>query len=233
MSGASIRGEIGAGGGDFAELERFAGAMIENLSAAERRSLFRRVGKALRASQQKRIAAQRNPDGSAFAPRKKPKEPVPGAYAVKFLYPSGGSGAPRLVMMSSWTRQGPLLTGFDIHAGAMRSFEYRKIVRFLPVDPAEQNKGAGKMRRPSVRQRAMFRRIRRSGLLNAGASADAAWVGFAGRIAAVARIHQLGLFDKPSRTSPEVRYAMRELLGFTAADKSAIMDAVIDQILDE
>lgn len=223
--------EIGASKGDLAELERFMGDVLQQLSGPERRSLFRKVSRSLRKSQQDRIRGQRNPDGSRFERRKRPKDPVPGGYAVKFLYPAGGSGPPRLVLMGSWTRQGPLLTGFDVHAGALRSFEFGKIVRFLPVEPEEQNKGAGKLRRPTIRQRAMFRKIRRSGVMNQGADADKAWVGFAGRVAAVARIHQLGLFDKPSHQSEQVRYAVRELLGFTAADRSAILDAVVDHVL--
>lgn len=132
--------------------------------------------------------------------------------------------------MNSWARQGPLMTGFDVHAGAIRSFEYRKVIRWLPVLPQEENKGAGKLRRPTIRQRAMFRRIRRSGSLNAGGDDQEAWVGFAGRVAAVARIHQLGLLDRVSPRGPKVKYAMRRLLGYTGADREAIMDAVLDHL---
>lgn len=220
------------GAHDLGELERFAGSILQSLKPAERRSLFRKVARAMRTSQQARIAAQRNPDGSRFEARRRPRDPVPGGYAVKFLYPSGGSGAARLVLMHSWTRRGPLLTGFDVQAGGLRSFEYAKVIRWLPVEAGEENKGAGKLRRPSIRQRAMFRKIRRSGILSANGAEHEAWVGFAGRVAAVARIHQLGLFDRPSHDGPDVRYAMRQLLGFTAADRSAILDATIEQIMD-
>jgi len=220
------------GAHDLAELERFAGSILKSMKPAERRALFRKMARRLQKSQQQRIARQQNPDGSRFAPRKRPKEPVPGAYAVKFLYPSGGAGAPRPVMMHSWVRQGPLLTGYDVRAGGLRSFEWRKVIRWLPVEPEEQNVGAGKLRRPSIRQRAMFRKIRRAGVMRAGGSDQEAWVAFAGRVAAVARIHQLGLFDKPSRNSPEVRYAMRELLGFSAGDRAELVDAVIDHVMD-
>ena len=40
-------------------------------------------------------------------------------------------------------------------------------------------------------------------------------VGFAGRIAFIARVHQFGLKDKVDRDGPTVKYASRELLGFT------------------
>jgi len=219
------------GAHDLGELERFAGAILGSLKPAERRSLFRKVARSLRTSQQQRIARQENPDGSRFEARRRPKDPVPGAYAVKFLYPAGGGGAARLVTMHSWARQGPLMTGFDVEAGGLRSFEWSKVIRWLPVEQGEQNKGAGKIKRPTIRQRAMFRKIRRSGVMNANGSDQEAWVGFAGRVAAVARIHQLGLFDKPSHGSPNVRYAVRHLLGFTAQDRSRILDTTIEHLL--
>lgn len=220
------------GAHDLGELERVAGAILGSLQPAQRRSLLRRIARTLRKSQQQRIAAQKNPDGSRFEPRRRPKDPVPGGYAVKFLYPSGGSGEPRLVTMHSWSRQGPLMTGYDVKAGGIRSFEWRKVIRWLPVEQDEQNKGAGKLRRPSIRQRAMFRKIRRAGAMSANATDQEAFVAFAGRVAAVARIHQFGLFDRPSHGSPMVRYAERQLFGFTARERAQLLDAIVDH-LDE
>ncbi len=56
----------------MAELEHaeqaFA-ALIANLSPSSRKELARDMAKRLRQSQQQRIAAQQNPDGSAYAPR--------------------------------------------------------------------------------------------------------------------------------------------------------------------
>lgn len=51
-------------------LEDWAGALLAKLQPAERRKLNQNVARALRRSQQQRIAAQQNPDGSAFTPRK-------------------------------------------------------------------------------------------------------------------------------------------------------------------
>lgn len=223
----------GTGAADLAELEGFMGAVLKSLSPPERRSLLRKAARSIRTSQQQRIARQENPDGSRFAPRRKPRDPVPGGYAVKFLYPEHGGGKPRVVLMSSWAKQGPLMTGFDVHAGGMRSFEYAKVIRWLPVEPEERNKGAGKLRRPTIRERAMFRRIRRSGMMTADASDQEAWVGFAGRVAAVARIHQFGLLDRPSHQGPAVRYAARQLLGLTAKDRADLLDAVLEHLTPE
>ncbi|MCY1410991.1 phage virion morphogenesis protein [compost metagenome] len=55
---------------DLKALEDWAGALLAKLSAAERRKLTGEISRELRRSQQQRIAAQRNPDGSAYAPRK-------------------------------------------------------------------------------------------------------------------------------------------------------------------
>ena len=54
---------------DTAIEARFA-ALIERLSPSSRASLARSIAGQLRRSQSARIAAQRNPDGSAFEPRK-------------------------------------------------------------------------------------------------------------------------------------------------------------------
>lgn len=58
--------------GDLDVLEDWVGGLIARLAPAERRKLARAVGVDLRRSQAERIAAQKNPDGTAFAPRKRP-----------------------------------------------------------------------------------------------------------------------------------------------------------------
>ncbi|HEY5804856.1 MAG TPA: phage virion morphogenesis protein [Lysobacter sp.] len=55
------------------QLEQWAGQLLAKLEPSRRRTLVRAIGVDLRRSQQKRIAQQRNPDGSAYAPRKREK----------------------------------------------------------------------------------------------------------------------------------------------------------------
>jgi len=55
---------------DLDQLETWAGALLAKLSPAEVRKFARTIAQDLRRSQRRRILAQRNPDGSAFAPRK-------------------------------------------------------------------------------------------------------------------------------------------------------------------
>lgn len=55
-------------------------------------------------------------------------------------------------------------------------------------------------------------------------------VGFAGRIAFIARVHQFGLKDKVDRDGPTVKYASRELLGFTDAEIRMIETDVLNHL---
>ena len=55
---------------DLHALEDWAGALLARLEPGARRQLNQQIGRELRRSQQQRVAAQRNPDGTAYAPRK-------------------------------------------------------------------------------------------------------------------------------------------------------------------
>ncbi|QEW06359.1 phage virion morphogenesis protein [Nitrincola iocasae] len=55
---------------DLNHVERWAGVLIEKLAPAERKKLARSLATDLRRSTRERITAQRNPDGSAYAPRR-------------------------------------------------------------------------------------------------------------------------------------------------------------------
>ncbi|RDE04689.1 phage virion morphogenesis protein [Sphingomonas aracearum] len=215
---------------DFAPVEQLAGALLRSLSPAERRSLLRRMAREIRASQSDRIAAQRNPDGSPFAARRERREQKPGTHAVRFLYPKGAA-EPRVVFMKSWVRQGPLLTGFDTEAGAIRSFFWDKVAQWLPVAPEEQNAGAGKLRRRGqIRRRAMFRKLRSARYLRSDATDTEAWIGFTGRAAEVARIHQDGLMDAPTLGARKIRYAQRGLLGLTERERGRALDILLEHV---
>lgn len=215
---------------DFAPIEQLAGNLLRSLSAPERRSLLRKLARALRASQSSRIAAQKNPDGSAFAARRPHREMKPGNYAVKFLYPKGDPN-PRLVFMKSWVRQGPLMTGFDAEAGAIRSFFWDKVAKWLPVDPETQNKGAGKLRRRgNLRRQAMFRKLRSARFLRSDATDTEAWIGFTGRASLVAEIHQKGGMDAPNLGGRQIRYAERGLLGMTEGERGMAIDMLLNHI---
>lgn len=75
-----------------------------------------------------------------------------------------------------------------------------------------------------IRRGAMFSQLPRQ--LKTDYSSDHAAVGFAGRQAKIARVHQYGLSDRPSRRQQPVRYVRRELLGFSADDKKWIISQI-------
>lgn len=55
---------------EFGALDAFAADLIAALDPAARKELAQRLARELRASQQQRIAAQQNPDGTPYAERK-------------------------------------------------------------------------------------------------------------------------------------------------------------------
>lgn len=146
---------------DLIALERWAEPLLQRIAAGERTALARKIGTALRRSQHDRIQSQRNPDGSAFVPRKRARDK------------------------------------------------------------------AGKIKRKAGN---MFQRISRSEYLRIQASENGVSVGFTGRIARIAGIHQRGDTDRVSPNGPSVRYPMRELLGLTSSDRQMIREMLIDHL---
>ncbi|NNA36957.1 phage virion morphogenesis protein [Pseudomonas lundensis] len=144
---------------DLEALEDWAGVLLARLEPAERSKLARTIGQQLRRSQQKRLVAQQNPDGSKFAPRKQ------------------------------------------------RNLRGKQ----------------GRIRR----KLAMFKKLRTASYLKVRGDSNAVTVGFTGRIARIARVHQYGLKDRAEPGAPDVRYEQREVLGFTDADLDLIRDSLL------
>lgn len=69
----------------------------------------------------------------------------------------------------------------------------------------------------------MFAKLRTTKYLKTAASADSASVEFAGQVQRIARVHHYGLRDRVNRKGPEVRYAERQLLGFSKSTESMII----------
>ncbi len=96
---------------------------------------------------------------------------------------------------------------------------------------ARKAQPTGRLRRKgTIKRKAMFRKLRNGSYLRAGASDTEAWVGFSGRAAQIARVHQEGLEDAPSKGRSPVRYARRKLLGDTEAERQALLDIVFRHI---
>ncbi len=147
---------------DMQRLEDWAAPLLRRMQPVERTRLARAIGTALRRSQQKRIGAQLNPDGSPFVPRR-------------------------------------------------------------PVAPRRAKAGA-------IKRRAMFAKIRQAKHLRIRATPQDVSVGFVGRVARIAKVHQEGRTDAVSRGGPRVTYPRRELLGFTAADEQTVRELILDHL---
>ena len=72
------------------------------------------------------------------------------------------------------------------------------------------------------RQAKMFQKLPKASYLKAKGDRQSIAVGFTGRVARIARVHQFGLKDRAETNAPEVRYEQREVLGFTEADLESI-----------
>ncbi len=144
-------------------LEDWAAGLLGQLEPASRNKLARSVGQALRRSQQRRIIAQQNPDGSKYAPRK-------------------------------------------------------------------QRTLRGKQGRVK-RNVKMFQKLRTASFLKVQGDGNAISVGFTGRVARIARVHQYGLKDRSEAGAADVSYSKRELLGFTEADLDLIRDSLISSFI--
>ncbi|MGS0943714.1 phage virion morphogenesis protein (plasmid) [Pseudomonas luteola] len=77
----------------------------------------------------------------------------------------------------------------------------------------------------------MFQKLKMARYLKAQGSEQAVTVGFTGRVARIARVHQYGLKDRAGRGAPEVRYARRELLGLSEDDLEIIRGALLDHLV--
>lgn len=146
-------------------LEDWASGLLGQLQPAARNRLARTLGQALRRSQQQRVIAQRNPDGSKYAPRKQ------------------------------------------------RNLRGKQ----------------GRMKRKVQ----MFQKLRTASFMKAQGDGNAISVGFTGRIARIARVHQYGLKDRAERRAPDVTYEQREVLGFNEADLDLIRDGLLEHLTNQ
>lgn len=142
---------------EFSDVQAWAAALMAQLRPAERRRVNRAIAVELRRSEGQRIAAQQNPDGTPYAPRRAKKN----------------------------------LRG---KVGAIR--------------------------------RRMFSRLRTARHLRIHATDTEAIVGYAGRVARIALVHQEGRTDRPAPGQKPVRYPRRKLLGFTQQERDAVLDTL-------
>ena len=77
------------------------------------------------------------------------------------------------------------------------------------------------------RQAKMFQKLPKASYLKAKGDGQAITVGFTGRVARIARVHQYGLKDRAEANAPEVKYEQRKVLGLSKADLEMIQDELL------
>lgn len=153
---------------DLSAVEAWAGALLVQLQPAARRQATADIARELRRSQQARIAAQRNADGSAYDARK-----------------------PRLFLKNKKLRE----------------------------------------KQGRIKRKAMFAKLRTARYLKIENDGNGLAVGFSGRVAMIARVHQEGQTAEVKRGGRSYKYPVRQLLGFTQEDREMIRDKLLAHIV--
>lgn len=79
---------------------------------------------------------------------------------------------------------------------------------------------------------AMFVKLRTARWLKTHITQDGVDVGFFGRVARLARVHQEGGMDRVAPGGPMANYPARPLLGFTDTERRMIQDRVLEYLRD-
>lgn len=85
----------------------------------------------------------------------------------------------------------------------------------------------GKKGRIKRQKAAMFQKIRTQKNLKIEQDENQLSVGFFGRVARIARVHQEGLTDKVAKKGPAYHYPSRPLLGFSVTDQTLIRESLL------
>ncbi len=117
---------------------------------------------------------------------------------------------------------------------ALRRSQQQRIITQRNPDgskyaPRKQRNLRGKQGRVK-RKVQMFQKLRTASFLKIQGDGNAISVGFVGRIARIARVHQYGLKDRAERGAPDVKYDQRQVLGFTEDDMDLIRDSLLKEI---
>ncbi|ATI54504.1 phage virion morphogenesis protein [Sphingomonas melonis] len=117
-------------------------------------------------------------------------------------------------------------------ASRVRKSQSDRIARQVQPDgsPFAPRKTKAEARKGRLRSKMMFRRLRLAKYLRSATEGGEAWVGFSGRAAAIASVHQEGLEDAPEKGGKKVRYPRRVLLGLTVAEQDMILDTLLAHV---
>lgn len=122
-------------------------------------------------------------------------------------------------------------------ATAIRADQMQRIKAQLNPDGSafeprkrREDKGQLRARKGKIKRGIMFRKLASARYLKYQNTPEGISVGFFGRIARIARVHQDGLKDEVSPGGPSHRYASRVLLGLTPSTRAIITRVLIEHI---
>jgi phage virion morphogenesis protein len=88
----------------------------------------------------------------------------------------------------------------------------------------------GKQGRIKRQKATMFNKLRMTKHLKIRQDANQLTVGFFGRVARIARVHQEGLKDKVAKNGVDYQYPERQLLGFSLSDHTLIRASLLQHL---
>lgn len=196
---------------DLEFLSEYLNGLLQQLNPQQKQKLAMDIAKKIRQSQKRRITQQLNSDGSSYKQRKRP---VKALKPVSFIYQKS-NGQKRLVELKSYRRTPTRLIGYDSTAKGVRTFVKTRIVRYLP-----NNQSTESDRSQNTRNK-MFKQVRNAQYLRVNKTGQGAEIGFNARLSSILNIHQFGLMGEVEK-GKQVKYAKRELLGFSQEEKLMI-----------
>ncbi|MFA8599976.1 phage virion morphogenesis protein [Xanthomonas campestris pv. campestris] len=81
-----------------------------------------------------------------------------------------------------------------------------------------------------IKRTKMFAKLRQAKFFKASASPNAVSVGFVGRVARIARVHQYGLSEQVRSGGPRAHYEKRVLLGLPIEDRNMIRNQLLNHL---
>lgn len=218
----------------FTALDAWLGRALAALEPGTRAKLMRDAAKVLSARTRRDIAAQRGPDGAAWPARKTPRKktvkgppPVAGTKAPIVYTNADGVTSARTINIRSFRDGGvPYVYAVDIGERQIKTFRLDRVVAGLAV--GDLRRGAI---RKAVKMMSELRAARR--LATRKADASGAEIGWSGRDARIAAVHQLGgvdYVDKQHHPDLKVQYPERPLLGVADGDPAAIRALIVQRL---
>lgn len=132
---------------------------------------------------------------------------------------------PQLAKLTPAERRGlARKVGQDVRRSQARRIASQQNPDSSPYVPRKANRT--RQQKGRIR-RSMFAKMRTTEHLRVHSDEAEASIGFVGRTARIARVHQEGLRDRVVPSGPVHTYPVRKLLGFSEADHERIVDLIL------